>query len=237
MDLIDWNDIMCSSYVNIYELHDGQYMIRLNRDDLTIDDIYFLFERLSKTVFKLDNFLVKNLRFVFVFPHEPLYRKVTKKDFRKFSKSESLSKFYKFLNYLKLEIDSFGKDYTDNIAHCLKMDVILRRIMGNPLESDKRRSGNYHHWREAILKRDDYACQCCGRSKSLEVHHLYPYSERPDLRLDGDNGVTLCKECHKRYHYLYDIDQVNPITYSKFLKRYSHKHINYGYPQKINNLS
>ena len=58
LDLINWNDILCSSYINIYELHDGQYMIRLNRTDLTIDDIYFLFERLSKSLFKFGNFLV-----------------------------------------------------------------------------------------------------------------------------------------------------------------------------------
>ncbi|GEM_PF-5105015 len=237
MDLINWNDIMCSSYINIYELHDGQYMIRLNRTDLTIDDIYFLFERLSKSLFKFGNFLVKNLNLVFIFSDEPLYKKITKKDFRRFSKSESLVKFYKFLYNLKLEFESFEKDYNDNYGHCLKMDIILRRIRGNPLESDKRRSGNYHNWRETILKRDNYSCQCCGRSKSLEVHHLHPYSERPDLRLDVNNGVILCKECHKRYHYLYDIDQVNPMTFSKFLRRYSHKHVNYKYLEKANNLS
>lgn len=45
-------------------------------------------------------------------------------------------------------------------------------------------------------------CEDCGRDGRVkaadEVHHIAKVSERPDLRLDSDNLMCLCKECHSR---------------------------------------
>lgn len=56
----------------------------------------------------------------------------------------------------------------------------------------------YREWRTAVFERDDYTCQeCKQRGMSIQAHHLYPFAQHQHLRLDVNNGVTLCKECHE----------------------------------------
>ncbi len=56
---------------------------------------------------------------------------------------------------------------------------------------------DYKRWREAVFKRDDYTCQKCGkRGTTLHAHHLYKFSDYPELRYHVENGKTLCKRCH-----------------------------------------
>lgn len=57
----------------------------------------------------------------------------------------------------------------------------------------------YEDFREKVLKRDKYTCQMpdCGSKHSLVVHHINQYS-RGHQRVDPDNGITLCRHCHKR---------------------------------------
>lgn len=63
-----------------------------------------------------------------------------------------------------------------------------------------RNQANYIEWRMMVFGRDDFTCQDCGRRGSyLQAHHLFSFSKWKDLRLDIDNGVTLCKECHDKY--------------------------------------
>lgn len=67
-----------------------------------------------------------------------------------------------------------------------------------PINTQLRHSSDFKEWRKAVFKRDDYACQKCGRyGVRLEAHHIKPFSKCPELRFDIDNGKTLCKECHK----------------------------------------
>ena len=108
--------------------------------------------------------------------------------------------------------------HIDEIEFCKKIlpvsDLILEvsqfdtALMKNPSLINER----VKHWgyqkgfnygyssrREAILHRDNYTCQCCGkRNCRLEVHHI-------KFRSDGgtddeENLITLCKECHKGVH-------------------------------------
>jgi len=60
-----------------------------------------------------------------------------------------------------------------------------------------RNSKEYTRWRKAVFIRDDYTCQICGqRGGKLNADHIKAFSTHPDLRLDVDNGRTLCYECH-----------------------------------------
>lgn len=44
-------------------------------------------------------------------------------------------------------------------------------------------------------------CQVCNaKGCYLEAHHIVAYGLRPDLELNADNGITLCKSCHKEVH-------------------------------------
>lgn len=58
----------------------------------------------------------------------------------------------------------------------------------------------YRIWKKGVLKRDKYTCQLCGSDKSLHTHHINKFADYPDLRFDVDNGITLCKHCHKYIH-------------------------------------
>jgi hypothetical protein len=35
------------------------------------------------------------------------------------------------------------------------------------------------------------------KRKQLEVHHIMTWADAGTLRFDPDNGITLCKSCHK----------------------------------------
>lgn len=53
----------------------------------------------------------------------------------------------------------------------------------------------------AVLERDDFTCQDCGQyARNLEVHHIIPYADDPELAFEVDNGLTLCHDCHKDRH-------------------------------------
>ena len=57
----------------------------------------------------------------------------------------------------------------------------------------------YSSRREAILHRDNYTCQCCGKKNCrLEVHHIK--FRRNGGTDDEENLITLCKECHDGVH-------------------------------------
>ena len=56
----------------------------------------------------------------------------------------------------------------------------------------------YRIWREAVFGRDDYTCVQCGiKGGYLEADHIKQFALFPELRLDVNNGRTLCLECHK----------------------------------------
>lgn len=68
-------------------------------------------------------------------------------------------------------------------------------------ESELRKTPQYAEWRTAVFERDGYRCAICGKvGGRLNAHHIKPFARYPDLRLDIDNGITLCEECHKEVH-------------------------------------
>jgi 5-methylcytosine-specific restriction endonuclease McrA len=48
-------------------------------------------------------------------------------------------------------------------------------------------------------------CQLCGKRKSEEVHHIFPFMHqfediREEVFLDKDNLICLCSDCHHQVH-------------------------------------
>ena len=108
--------------------------------------------------------------------------------------------------------------HIDEIEFCKKIlpvsDLILEvsqfdtALMKNPaLISEKIKKWGYQKGfnygyssrRNAILHRDNYTCQCCGKKNCrLEVHHIKFRSNGGTD--DEENLITLCEDCHKGIH-------------------------------------
>ena len=64
-----------------------------------------------------------------------------------------------------------------------------------------RNSEGYNQWRLQVFNRDGFKCVSCGKpGKGIHAHHIKSFSEYPKLRLDVNNGITLCKKCHSKLH-------------------------------------
>jgi len=64
-----------------------------------------------------------------------------------------------------------------------------------------RTSVAYEEWRKDVFNRDDYTCRECGkRGGNLNAHHVLSFYKYKPLSLNICNGITLCAECHVKYH-------------------------------------
>ena len=68
-----------------------------------------------------------------------------------------------------------------------------------------RNSLDFIIWRERVFKRNNWTCQkCFKRGVELNAHHIQNFAQYPELRFEISNGITLCKKCHKEFHYIYN---------------------------------
>jgi len=63
-----------------------------------------------------------------------------------------------------------------------------------------RNSHEYVAWRNAVYKKDGWACRVCGTHKQIVAHHKQSFAENPHLRFDVSNGETLCRLHHIHIH-------------------------------------
>lgn len=77
----------------------------------------------------------------------------------------------------------------------------IKKISNKRLAQLKRNYNGqaYREWRKFVIKRDGGQCQMpgCQSTKSLEVHHIKRFADVPVLKTNKNNGITLCKKCHK----------------------------------------
>lgn len=95
--------------------------------------------------------------------------------------------------------------YYKNQKYCSNICRTNASNKGKTSESIKIRSSiQYNQWRTSVFKRDNYTCtNCnisskCGFSVILNAHHIKSFALYPNLRLDINNGITLCENCHKK---------------------------------------
>lgn len=66
-----------------------------------------------------------------------------------------------------------------------------------------------YKWSKAVREQWGHKCVWCGRGEDewyLQAHHIKPKSLYPELETETDNGIALCKRCHKIVHLHNDID-------------------------------
>ena len=84
------------------------------------------------------------------------------------------------------------------------------------LENSIRTNFKNRQWRSDVFTRDNFTCQDCGDniSANLETHHIKSFSsilQKHEINTleqaleceelwNINNGITLCKECHKKIH-------------------------------------
>ena len=115
-------------------------------------------------------------------------------------------------------VKSKVRSHIDEIEFCKKIlpisKIVLEvsqfdtALMKNPelIDEKVKRWGyqkgfdyGYSSRREAVLHRDSYTCQCCGKKHvRLEVHHIIFRSLGGTD--DERNLITLCEKCHKAVH-------------------------------------
>lgn len=86
-----------------------------------------------------------------------------------------------------------------------------------------RKYPEYKEWRLSVYERDNYTCQCCGDDKggNLEAHHILNHHSHEHLRLDVDNGCTLCNTCHVDFHMTYGFTNNNREQLSDHINNFN----------------
>jgi len=95
-----------------------------------------------------------------------------------------------------------------------------------------RTSVEYIDWRNKVLERDKFTCQCCGdnRGGNLQAHHIENFADNRDLIFDLDNGITLCNNCHNpseigSYHNICGVKNNNLVQLTNFIHDYRNGHV------------
>ena len=53
-------------------------------------------------------------------------------------------------------------------------------------------------WKKEIVGRGK--CEMCGSGERLEAHHIIKWADYPQGRIDVNNGMCLCHNCHTEEH-------------------------------------
>lgn len=81
------------------------------------------------------------------------------------------------------------------LAVVKRYDIIGRKTYKRYIHTP---SKNLTKWRSDVFTRDNWTCQTCqARGCYLEAHHIKSWAKYLELRYILENGVTLCRECHK----------------------------------------
>jgi 5-methylcytosine-specific restriction endonuclease McrA len=113
------------------------------------------------------------------------------------------------LDYMVKEILSKLHPPKNNIESFLGMSrfddtkyIVLKQVQKKtitPKSSKKQRGFNHVAW-SSLVKLRDGKCKECGSVYDLHAHHIKQYKSHPELRHDVNNGITLCGNCHRKWH-------------------------------------
>lgn len=128
-------------------------------------------------------------------------------------KCDICGKEYPLSYYAYVKHNHNGLIYCNNCANAV-LHSGKNNHKWNPNKTDEERViergyKGYKKFIKRIMNRDDFTCQCCGAKSEkgkhliLQVHHLNGYSWCEKDRLNDTNAITLCENCHKKFHSIY----------------------------------
>lgn len=82
------------------------------------------------------------------------------------------------------------------------LSSIRRRKLALSVAVQKQRSAKWilRQWGRFIKERDSYRCVCCESEEGIQAHHVVRKTLYPWGAVETGNGITLCRECHRRVH-------------------------------------
>ena len=121
----------------------------------------------------------------------------------------------------------YTKHNHDGITYCLKHgNTVFHSGEKHPLynpnkeHNDICRTPEYAITKLNVHERDKYTCVSCGKKiYDPAFHHLYSVNTHKELACKIDNGVTLCKKCHRNFHNIYGYGNNTPAQFIDFIKR------------------
>ena len=86
-----------------------------------------------------------------------------------------------------------------------------------------RNSYEYTIWEKSVQERDENKCAICGSDLDIEVHHISPFSNDYENRLNVNNGICLCKRHHSSriagsFHNTYGTVNNTPEQLLEYIK-------------------
>ena len=79
------------------------------------------------------------------------------------------------------------------------------------------KTNDYKSLKNAVFDRENFACQKCGSTENIQLHHICNFVDYPELRLDEENCACLCSRCHKAFHSTYGLKNTTREQFFEFL--------------------
>lgn len=115
-------------------------------------------------------------------------------------------------------------DFIDKGCRCPKCYTIKRcKELGISInewgKSSHRDRIKLERWSKKVRKRDGEKCTICGNTKGLNAHHLNGWNWDIKNRDNVNNGITLCEECHQKFHNEYGYGNNTKEQFIKFTEQ------------------
>ena len=111
---------------------------------------------------------------------------------------------------LQINVEKNAKNEQKNTKKQLKNSEILSKNSNEYDTFEKKSEKDYYStsvWKSMSydMRKKYPECQLCGKNKSTEVHHIFPFMHqfedvREEVFLDKDNLICLCSDCHHQVH-------------------------------------